>query len=96
MREEHLRKAIVWGMGLGNELPFTHLSRIWLTARYNATGPTMPLQTLLKLRKELFDARNRNQIDDQTLNDVLTLLDAIEIMLREVERYERYGVQRRC
>ena len=51
----------------------------------------MILETLLRLRHELYRARNRNEIDDETLSHVLTLLDIIEIIVRE----RSHGVQRR-
>ena len=43
----------------------------------------MILETLLRLRHELYRARNRNEVDDETLNHVLTLLDVIEIIVKE-------------
>ncbi|NPA96395.1 MAG: hypothetical protein GXO32_02185 [Crenarchaeota archaeon] len=44
----------------------------------------MPLRELLQLRRAVYDARNRNEIDDKTLNDILILIDAIEIILRDI------------
>ena len=43
------------------------------------------LHTLNVFRRQLYTSRNDNEIDDKTLNDVLTLLDAIEIILRDAD-----------